>query len=141
MNSSLIADAQTQGPCLRIRKELYHCAQPHPSTSPLLTTSSLCCVALTKSWKETSIIPRTGEECGYAVDKNQGGLIAREGNPGRLIYMQKNGTASIDHRKIWQQGVLDKTEQGTQWTKRDWQTAGGGWMLRCQLQEDFPFCT
>lgn len=75
------------------------------------------------------------------MDKNQGGLIAREGNPGRLIYMQKNGTASIDHGKIWQQGVLDKTEQGTQWTKRDWQAARGGWMLRCQLQEDFPFCT
>lgn len=72
---------------------------------------------MTKSWKETSIIPRTGEECGYAVDKPQGGLVGAEGNPGQLK-MQKNGTATVEHGKIWQQGVLDKTEQGRQWTKR-----------------------
>lgn len=42
-------------------------------------------MALTKRWKETSLIPQTGEEYGYAVDKPQGGLIAREEDPGQLI--------------------------------------------------------
>lgn len=54
-------------------------------------------------------------------------------------YNQKNRTVSLDHNQICQQKSLDRMEQSKQWTKRHWKVARGGWILQCQLQEDFSF--
>lgn len=92
-------------------------------------------MALSKSWKKTSVIPQTdGEDDGWA-NKSQDGLVVIEENH-RQCVMQKNEAVSLDHGKICQQKVLDKMEQGRHRTKRDWQAVRGCWIPWCWLQKD-----